>query len=145
MLVEDRDTGRRYFVEAWRKFRMHAPMEPMEELVASIIARHPEYHRLLEDEQKALAIDGDPAGGQENPFLHLSLHVALLESLATDRPPGIVALHAAARARQGDVHVLEHRMMECLAEILWLAQQRHALPDQERYLECLKRRLSDRS
>ena len=35
--------------------------------------------------------DWAPKGGETNPFLHLSLHLAVAEQLAIDQPAGIVA------------------------------------------------------
>ena len=37
------------------------------------------------------------------------------------------------------VHDAEHKMMECLGRILWEAQRNQSLPDDNAYLECLKR------
>ena len=42
-------------------------------------------------------------------------------------------------ARLGDVHAAEHRMIECLAETLWDAQRRAGPPDEDAYLERLRR------
>ena len=44
--------------------------------IADALALHPEYHALI-DSDDALQRDFAPADGQINPFLHLSLHLAL--------------------------------------------------------------------
>jgi len=128
---------RRFFQEAWRKYREGADLEPMESLVAKIIGLHPEYHNLLESPQ--IADREFTTLTEENPFLHLGLHVALHEQLAADRPTGIRALHQRLVRRQGDPHDAEHRMTECLAEALWEAQRGGCEPDETVYLERLRR------
>ena len=65
--------------------------------------------------------DYTPEGGQSNPFLHMGLHLAIREQVATDRPAGIAGVHASSCARPGDAHEAEHRMIECLGEAMWRA------------------------
>ena len=80
-----------------------------------------------------------PEGGQTNPFLHMGLHLGIREQVATDRPSGIAELYANIVARTGDQHTAEHQMIECLAETLWEAQSQNRAPDEEQYLERLRR------
>jgi hypothetical protein len=79
-----------------------------------------------------------PEGGRINPFLHLSMHMALREQVGTDRPQGIRAVHARLAARS-DVHDAEHQMMEALGRALWEAQRAGRMPDERLYLEDLQR------
>ena len=83
-----------------------------------LIERHPEYHALLEHPERALSRDYLPESGQTNPFLHMGLHLALREQVATDRPPGIRGIWQRLASRLADPHEAEHRMSECLAEAL---------------------------
>ncbi|HRP88368.1 MAG TPA: DUF1841 family protein, partial [Gammaproteobacteria bacterium] len=106
--------------------------------VADVIEQHPEYHALLGRDGDALDRDWTPEHGESNPFLHMGLHLALREQVATDRPAGIAALHRRLAARHGE-HEAEHRMAECLAEALWRAQRNNSLPDEVSYLEALHR------
>lgn len=138
MLVQDRESGRHFFLEVWRKKQQAAALEPLEELIAGIIVQHPEYHKILAD-MEALERDYTPDGGATNPFLHLSLHVAIQEQLMTDRPEGILKLYQEGLHRFGDPHALEHRIMDCLAESLWKAQRGQSLPDETEYLRCVQR------
>jgi hypothetical protein len=41
--------------------------------------------------------------------------------------------------KHGDLHSAEHAMIECLAEALWQAQRAGRLPDEQQYLETLRR------
>ena len=140
----DREGMRRTYVDAWSKSRAGQPLEPLERLLAGIIAEHPEYHVLLESSD-ALAREFPPEAGRSNPFLHLGLHVAIREQLATDRPPGLRGLYAALLPRFVDAHALEHTLMECLAETLWDAQRAGAAPDEARYLARVRRLAEQRS
>ena len=76
-----------------------------------------------------------PEKGETNPFLHMGLHLAIREQVATDRPPGIAALFNNLRDKTGDPHAAEHRALDCLAETLWEAQRNNALPAEQAYLE----------
>jgi hypothetical protein len=137
MFVQDRDSARRFFLETWQKYRQSRPLEPLEEIVAAVILAHPEYHGLLEDEEEALSSEYTVAAARTNPFLHMGMHVALREQLSADRPQGIAAFYNARLKRFNDPHALEHRMMECLGEVLWRAQRDNLLPDEAAYLDCL--------
>lgn len=139
MFGQDRTQFRRFFAEAWRKRREGAPMEPLERLVAEVIALHPEYHRLLEDPERAIERDFPPEAGHTNPFLHLGMHISIREQAATDRPAGIADLRRRLALLRGDEHAAEHQMMECLGQALWEAQRANRAPDEAAYLECLRR------
>ena len=138
---QDRSSLRRQYLEAWRKHRARLPLEPLEHQLATVIEQHPEYQPLFEDDPQALGRDYGPESGQSNPFLHLGLHLAIREQVATDRPPGIAAVHRALSRQFGDAHEAEHRMLECLGEALWLSQRSGRPPDEAAYLESLRRLL----
>jgi hypothetical protein len=92
-----RDQARQFLIDAWAKRRNACPATPMETLAADLIDLHPEYHALLEAED-ALTREWTPEQGETNPFLHLSLHLAIEEQLSIDQPPGHTGrLQAAAK------------------------------------------------
>ena len=134
----DRDDLRRAYVDAWSKSRAGHPLEPLERLLAEVVAEHPEYHPVLESSD-ALDREFTPESGDSNPFLHMGLHVAIREQLATDRPSGVRTLYAQLLPRFGDAHQLEHALIECLAETLWDAQRAGAAPDESAYLNRVRR------
>ena len=138
---QDRSGLRRHYVEAWRKHRARLPLEPLEHQLATVIEQHPEYQPLFEEDPQALGRDYGPESGQSNPFLHLGLHLAIREQVATDRPPGIASVHSALSRQLGDVHEAEHRMLERLGEALWLSQRTGRPPDEAAYLESLRQLL----
>lgn len=138
---QDRGSLRRHYLEAWRKHRAGRPLEPLEDQLVTVIEQHPEYHPLFEDDGQSLGRDYAPESGQANPFLHLGLHLAIREQVATDRPGGIATLHRELARRLGDVHEAEHRMLEKLGEALWQGQRTGRAPDESAYLESLRRLL----
>jgi len=135
---QDRSGLRRHYVEAWRKHRAGTPLEPLEHQLVTIIEQHPEYHPLFEGDEQALGRDYTPESGQSNPFLHLGLHLAIREQVATDRPAGIATVHRELSRRLGDAHEAEHRMLEKLGEALWFSQRTGRPPDEAAYLESLR-------
>ena len=104
--------------------------------VSCQILEHPEYHELLGRETPDETYT--PEGGRENPFLHMGLHLAIREQVATNRPTGIAAIHLRLTQMTGDPNQAEHRIIDCLAESLWEAQSRNQPPDEGKYLERLK-------
>ena len=141
---QDRSGLRRHYLEAWRKHRAGLPLEPLEHQLVTVIEQHPEYHALFEADAQALGRDYTPESGQSNPFLHLGLHLAIREQVATDRPAGIAAVHRDLSHRLGDVHEAEHRMLEKLGEALWLGQRSGRPPDETAYLESLRQLVGGR-
>ena len=139
MFNPSREQARRFFCESWRKHRERLVLEGAEATAADLIAEHPEYHALLEDPRAAVEREFTPEGGQMNPFLHLSLHLAIAEQISIDQPPGIKAAYFALR-RTLEVHDAEHAIMECLGETLWRAQRNNAPMDGEAYLDCVLRK-----
>jgi Domain of unknown function (DUF1841) len=136
---QNREQMRRMYLEAWRKFSAHLPLEPLEAQLAAVIAEHPEYLTWLESGDRALGAEFTPEGGRENPFLHMGLHLAIREQVGTNRPAGITEIHRKLSARLGNAHAAEHVMLEPLAETLWEAQRLGRMPDEQVYLERLEK------
>lgn len=139
MFQPSREQARRFFVEAWRRYRVGEPLEPLQALAAELILRHPEYHALLEDAEASVEREWPPELGETNPFLHLGLHLAIAEQLSIDQPPGIRSQHRALCARLRDEHAAQHALMECLVETLWQSQRTGQPLDAAAYLACAER------
>ena len=137
--IQDRDSSRRFFIEVWRKYNTGIPLQPLEELILGVILEHPEYHSYLQGDGDSLAREFTPETGTTNPFLHMGMHIAIREQVASNRPPGIAGIYQQLAKSATSVHDLEHRLMECLGETLWRAQRDNTLPDETAYLECLKK------
>ena len=139
MFTPSRDEARRFLVDAWGKYRAGAPLSGLEQMAAGIVARHPEYHAIVEDPDRHLDRDYRPEGGDVNPFLHLSLHLAVAEQLGIDQPRGIRAHYERLALARGDEHAALHALLDCLGEVLWHAQRHGTPPDAAIYLGCLER------
>lgn len=140
MFNPSRDQARQFLIDAWKKRIESLPATPLETLAADIVALHPEYHVLLESGADALARDWTPEDGSMNPFLHLSMHLAIEEQLSIDQPPGIRAIFESRRSQYGDQHAALHDILECLGETLWRAQRDRVPLDGAAYLDCIRRR-----
>ena len=140
MFSPTRDEARKFVTDAWRKHRAGEPLSALEATAARLVDMHPEYHRVIESPAMYADRDYRPEHGDINPFLHLSLHLAVAEQLAIDQPRGIVAHYERLRAARGDAHAALHDIVECLGEVMWQAQRSGTGPDAALYLDCLARR-----
>jgi hypothetical protein len=137
MFNPSREDVRDTFFAAWRKYRAGQPVAGIEALALEVILLHPEYHEALANPERSRDKD---YFDESNPFLHMSLHVALAEQLSIDQPPGIVTRFRDLLARHGDRHEALHQALECLAETVWHAQRNGVAPDAAAYLDCLAAR-----
>lgn len=135
----DRNELRQMYVDAWQKKCAGQLMSPLESQIAKVIEDHPEYQAGMTSD--SLAESFSPEDGATNPFLHMGLHLAIREQVATDRPPGVNQVFEQLQAQTGGRHAAEHRALDCLAEALWNAQASNSMPDERAYLASLKRLL----
>jgi hypothetical protein len=144
MFQPTRNEVRQFFCEAWRKHLSHDTPSPQERIAIACMLEHPEYHHWLESPQLALTQEFTGDDGRENPFLHLSMHLALEEQLSIDQPHGVRHGFEALQQRCTSRHDAAHQAMECLGEILWRTQRGLISADMptinDAYLECLCRR-----
>lgn len=139
MFTPSREQVRRFFCDTWRKHRERSVLEGLEATALDIILAHPEYHALLEAPEAAVETDYTPERGETNPFLHLSLHLAIAEQVSIDQPPGIRDAYARVAARC-DPHAAQHVLLDCLGETIWSAQRTGGGLDHLAYLECILRK-----
>jgi hypothetical protein len=139
VFTPSRDEARRFLIDAWAKYRARQPLSGLEQMAAGIIALHPEYHRTIEHPDSSIDRDWPPEGGAANPFLHLSLHLAVAEQLSIDQPPGLRTHFERLRTARADEHAALHAVLECLGEVVWHAQRHGTPPDAALYLACLER------
>ena len=141
MFAPTRDQARRFFFDTWKKYRCGEPLSALEQIALRVMSLHPEYHALLDDAERYLDRDYAPESGGINPFLHLSLHLAIEEQLSIDQPPGLRAEFDRMVRTSGSEHDAKHALLECLAETVWQAQRAGGPPDQALYLNCAKSKL----
>lgn len=137
MFNPSREQVRQFFTDAWKKHQSGGILTPLETIAAGIMDLHPEYREDLEDPE-ADQRDYSVEQGRTNPFLHMSMHLAIREQVSIDHPPGIRAAHQKLAASRGE-HEAEHVIMEALGQVIWEAQRLGAPPDNDKYLDLILR------
>jgi hypothetical protein len=105
------------------------------------MVEHPEYHGILDDLESAKEAEYTPEKGQTNPFLHLSMHMSITEQVQIDQPPGIREASKQLSIKLDSEHEAQHKIMECLGQVLWNAQRDGTPPDMVAYVEAIKKLL----
>ena len=140
MFTPNQADVRRFFCGAFRKAAQHQPLEAIEALAAQWMQEHPEYDTVFADEAAALASTGQAAEGpEENPFLHLSMHLSISEQCSIDQPPGIRQAVELLAAKRESLHQAHHLVMECLGRMLWESQRSGRPPDAAAYIDHIRR------
>ena len=139
-MFHDRDQMRMFYSQVFLKHLNQQPLEPMEQMLLDVILMHPEYHEMLKDPAATAQLEYGVDGGQTNPFLHMGMHIAIREQVSIDRPVGIAEAYRELASRYGESEA-EHRIMDCLGEMLWRSQRENRPPDEQQYLECVRRLL----
>jgi hypothetical protein len=134
-----REEVRRFFCDTWKKRSDNHILDSMETLAGDWMEQHPEYHALLLDPEGALEQDYSPERGETNPFLHLSMHLSISEQISINQPPGIREVAETLSRKLGSEHEAQHRIMECLGQVMWEAQREGKPLNPENYLEALKK------
>lgn len=133
MYTEDRNAYRKAFIEAWQKHLKKLPLEPVEHEIVTVINMHPEYHLFIESNDIKTDFELE-----ENPFLHLSLHISIREQIRMDRPHGIRQIYQELYTQYASDIEVEHLMMTVLANMIWEAQQSGQKPSEKQYLVNLR-------
>lgn len=129
---------RQMFFQSWSKYLTKQKLSSLEHDIAQVILAHPEYHQLIEHPESCQNSAYYPELGHANPFLHMGLHLAIREQIATNRPTGITSIYNKLLKKHHAPMTVEHLMMEQLAECLWLSQKNNLPPDEKHYLEALE-------
>lgn len=137
MFNPSREDVRAFFAETWRKHQTRQVLTPLETMAAQWMREHPEYSDdLATGGQRNYSVEA----GATNPFLHLSMHLAIDEQVSIDQPAGIRDACLRLARKLDSMHAAHHAIMECLGEMLWTAQRAGAPPDGAAYVECVKKR-----
>lgn len=126
---------RQVFWDAWHKDQTDQPLNAMEVRIARVIRMHPEYHPLFADMESFLDRDFQDDGGM-NPYLHLSLHLALEEQIASHQPAIVsTVLEHLMQVKNMERHDALHAILEILTEILHGSHRQGQEPDVQAYAE----------
>lgn len=138
MFNPSREQVRRFFFDVWKRYRDSAQLTGLEATALEVALKHPEYHTVLDQPERYAERDYRAEHGETNPFLHMSMHLALAEQLSIDQPAGVGAHYRRLLEKFGEPHEAEHAIIDCLAEMIWHAQRANTAPDAAVYLECLE-------
>ncbi|MDT8375928.1 MAG: DUF1841 family protein [Mariprofundaceae bacterium] len=129
---------RQIFWDAWQRAKEGMPLDAMQVRIARVIEMHPEHHHFFDDMESFLDRDFHVDDGM-NPYLHLSLHLALEEQIATRQPPEVAqALEHLMMTKGIDRHAALHHILEILAETVYFSQRQGRDPDVMLYLARVK-------
>ena len=132
------------FCEAWKHHQQGQRLNPLATCVVDVIIMHPEYQQLLEDQDQVVNAEFSAEDGDSNPFMHMGMHIAIREQVSTDRPKGFYEAYQRIVTQHGDPHKAEHKIIDCLGSTMWRAQQHQAPPDENYYMECVRKLIKDR-
>jgi len=133
---QNRSEQRAFLSNAWVKFQNNEVLDPMEFQLVEIIKIHPEYHLLIHTTDAEYF----PENGQINPFLHINLHLAAREQLSINQPIEVRLAYDSLLKKLKDPHEVEHRIMDCIADTLFVSQKNKTNLDINFYIDCLKQK-----
>ena len=136
-----RDEVREFFFDAWAKFKAQKPLTDLEKIGLGVMHMHPEYHAILDAPAQFKSQEYFPEFGETNPFLHMSLHLSILEQISINQPTGIVGIYEKLKLKHQNEHDAQHDILECLAETIWQAQRNHADLDAAQYLQLMQQKV----
>ncbi len=135
-----RDQVRQFFFDTWAKFQQKLSLTDLEKIAVEVMQMHPEYHALLNMPERHLNQQYFPEMGETNPFLHLSLHLSVIEQVSINQPIGIAQIYHQLQQQHADPHLAQHDLLECLAETIWQSQRNNTPLDSANYLTLLQQK-----
>ncbi len=127
---------RQFFIDCWQKYQQKQPLQALEEQIVDVLLQHPEYESIINN--GSINTSYFATLGETNPFLHMGLHLTLRDQIITDKPTGIRAIYQHLLNTYHDPHIVEHLMIEPLAECLWQSQQQGCPPNENNYLKACR-------
>ncbi len=140
-----RDEVRDFFFNTWSKFKQQQALTDLEKIAVEVIHLHPEYHAILDAPEQYKQQAYFPEQGETNPFLHMSLHLSVIEQISINQPIGITAIYKTLKNKYQEEHSAQHDVLDCLAETIWQAQQNKTTIDATYYLQLLNKKVGQAS
>jgi hypothetical protein len=128
----DRQVLRQVYFDAWTKAQNNVPLLALEQIIVTVILEHPEYHSIFNGTAHSCV-----TSKHSEAFFHLGLHVAIVEQVAANHPAGIAEIYQQLLAKNPDPHLVQHKLMDCLANTLQKAQYNHLALDPQHYIQAL--------
>lgn len=139
-----RDQARQFLFDAWAKFQQQVGLTDLEKIAVGVIEMHPEYHAILDAPERNMDQQYFPEMGETNPFLHLNLHLSVLEQIKINQPIGIQPSYQTLLAHHQDEHLAQHDLLDCLAETIWHSQRNQQPLDSNHYLQLIADKIKDK-
>jgi Domain of unknown function (DUF1841) len=136
-----RDEVREFFFDAWAKFKSQQSLTDLEKIALGVMHMHPEYHAILDAPAQFKHQEYFPEFGETNPFLHMSLHLSILEQISINQPIGIAGVYEKLQLKHQDEHNAQHNILECLGEVIWQAQRNNSAIDSQYYVQLLQQQI----
>jgi len=140
-----RDEVREFFFNAWAKFKAAQTLTELEKMSVGVMHMHPEYQSILDAPRQFKHQEYFPEFGETNPFLHMSLHLSILEQISINQPIGIASIYQQLKLKHQNEHDAQHDILECLAESIWQAQRNNTVLDANYYVQLIQQKLSKTS
>jgi hypothetical protein len=137
-----RDEVRDFFFGTWAKYKQKLPLSDLEKIGLSVMHMHPEYQAILDKPEHFKHQEYFPEFGETNPFLHMSLHLSILEQISINQPIGIASIYQELKLKLQEEHAAQHEILEALAETIWLAQRNNTGLDAAHYLQLLQHKVT---
>jgi uncharacterized protein DUF1841 len=135
-----RDEVREFFFGTWAKFNAQQTLTELEKIGLKVMHLHPEYQEILSKPEHYKQVAYYPELGETNPFLHMSLHLSILEQISINQPIGIAPIYEKLKIKHLNEHDALHDILDCLAETIWLAQRNNTGLDSAHYLTLLQQK-----
>ena len=135
-----RDQVRQFLFDAWAKFKQQSALTDLEKIAVEVMQMHPEYHAILDAPERYMSQQYFPEMGETNPFLHISLHLSVIEQISINQPIGIAQAYRVLLEKHQDQHLAQHDILDCLAETIWHAQHNQQPLDSAHYLGLLQQK-----
>ena len=140
-----RDEVREFFFKAWAQFNAQKPLTDLEKIALGVMLIHPEYHAILNAPEQFKSQEYFPEFGETNPFLHMSLHLSILEQISINQPIGIADIYTKLKLKYQHEHDVEHKaqhdILDCLGESIWQAQRNNTALDANYYVQLLQQKV----
>jgi Domain of unknown function (DUF1841) len=138
-----RDEVREFFFFTWSQFKAQKLLTDLEKIALGVVHMHPEYHTILGAPEQYKQQEYFPEFGETNPFLHMSLHLSILEQISINQPTGITGIYDQLKLKYQNEHDVQHDILDCLAEAIWQAQRNNTALDANFYVQLLQQKVGN--
>jgi hypothetical protein len=130
--------NRAVMAEVWRKLSEGLPVDESEEILAEQMIEHEEYHQLWDNIEQVGEYCFDPQR-EENPFLHVSVHVGVEQQIRSGEPACVAEAVERLVERGGNPHEARHAIARVLVEHIARILREKQPFDKQKYCEEIRK------